>query len=312
MAFDFAAVRAPFRMQPGLRRLGPDARHLTPHGPGARTFEEKLGVLRDRPADALAAAPGFDPGPALATLGARAALEHPHAWRQHAIDDGEALRLGWRVRGEVVSGDGPAAIGAVLRALPAPWRLAGLASLAFVEDLAVIDGASACIPWIAACLPSHWAPAEKVGRHFAEVHAPVADNGMLLAAGERLARLVSDAQAWERFVWTVTPCPTLQMHPTHVGPRTWPADGDADALAARAFFRTERQTFLPVPGAGQAVFTIHVDSQPLAAAVGTRDQARALHDAIASMSPAVLAYRGLGAARERLLQWLAARADGVA
>lgn len=312
MAFDFAAVRAPFRMQPGLRRLGPDARHLTPHGPGARTFEEKLGVLRDRPADALVAAPGFDPGPALATLGARAVLEHPHAWRQHGINDGEALRLGWRVRGEVVSGDGPAAIGAVLRALPAPWRLAGLASLAFVEDLAVIDGASACIPWIAACLPSHWAPAEKVGRHFAEVHAPVADNGMLLAAGVRLARLVSDAQAWERFVWTVTPCPTLQMHPTHVGPRTWPADGDADALAARAFFRTERQTFLPVPGAGQAVFTIHVDSQPLAAAVGTRDQARALHDAIASMSPAVLAYRGLGAARERLLQWLAARADGVA
>lgn len=312
MAFDFAAVRAPFRMHPGLRRLGPDARHLTPHGPGARAFEEKLGVLRDRSADALVAAPGFDPGPALATLGARAALEHPYAWRQHAIGDGEALRLGWRVRGEVVSGDGPAAIGAVLRALPAPWRLAGLASLAFVEDLAVIDGASACIPWIAACLPSHWAPAEKVGRHFATVHAPVADNALLLAAGEQLARLVSGAQAWERFVWTVTPCPTLQMHPAHVGPGSWPAGGDAGALAARAFFRTERQTFLAVPGAGQAVFTIHIDSQPLAAAVGTRDQARALHDAIASMSPAVLAYRGLGAARERLLQWLAARADGIA
>jgi len=311
MAFDFAAVSAPFRMQPGLRRVGPHARHLTPHGPGTRSFDEKLGVLQHWPTEALVAAPGFDAARALETLSAQAALEHPAVWRRHAAGDAEALLLGWRVRGDgVVSGDGSAAIGALLRALPAEWRLAALACLAFVEDLAVIDGTTARIPWIAACLPSHWAPADKVGRHFAEVHAPVADNQTLLAAGEHLARLVSGEERWERFVWTVTTCPTLQMHPAHAAPSLWPEADDPQALASHAHFRTERQTFLPVRGAGQALFTIHVESRPLAEAVATREQAHALHDAIASMSDAVLAYRGLAPARGRLLQWLAARADG--
>lgn len=308
MPFDFAAVTAPFRMQPGLRRLGPDAVHLTPHGPGDRSFDEKLHVLRQWPLDAMVAAAGFDARPALDALGGLAAREHPRAWRTARDGAGEALRLGWRVDGERVEGDGPTAIGAALRALPPQWRLPGLLSLAFVEDFAVIDGATAHIPWIAACLPSHWAPADKVGRHFAEVHAPVADNQLLLAAADRLARLVTGVDRWERFVWTVTPCPTLQMHPRHAGHWAWPEGGDADRLAALAHLRTERQTFLPLPEAQQAVFTIGVESRPLAEALTTPEQARALHDAIASMSPAVLAYRALGPARERLLQWLSARA----
>ena len=63
-----------------------------------------------------------------------------------------------------------------------------------------------------------------------------------------------------------------------------------------------------MPGSGQAVFTIHVDSAPLADAVTSADAARRLHDAIASMSPAVLAYRRLDGVRDRLLSWLASRA----
>jgi len=106
-------------------------------------------------------------------------------------------------------------------------------------------------------------------------------------------------------VWTVTACPSLQMHPAHVGAYGWPQGVDAHTLAARAFFRTEHQTFVPVPSIRQAVFTIGVEIRPLAEAVTTPDQAQQLHDAIASMSPAVLAYRGLVPARDRLLQWLA-------
>jgi hypothetical protein len=34
-----------------------------------------------------------------------------------------------------------------------------------------------------------------------------------------------------------------------------------------------------------------------------------VHDALASMSPAVLAYRGLTDARDRLLVWLATQAE---
>ncbi|MEO7643189.1 MAG: hypothetical protein ABIU07_17350, partial [Ramlibacter sp.] len=67
----------------------------------------------------------------------------------------------------------------------------------------------------------------------------------------------------------------------------------------------ERQTFFPVGGGTrQAVFTIRVMLQPLAQAVDRPEKAQRLHDSLASMSEAVLAYKGLEAAREPLLRWL--------
>jgi hypothetical protein len=209
----------------------------------------------------------------------------------------------------VPSCNGPAEIGACLRALPAVWRTAALLALAFAEDFAVIDGATGRIPWLAVCLPSHWAPEDKIGRHFTQVHAPIADNQILLAAGDHLARLVTGTERWERFVWTITRHPNLSQHPQRCTTAPWPADASADALAARAFFRTERQTFIPLPDHAQAVFTIHVEMQPLADAVQQTEHAQVLHAALASMSPAVLAYRSLANARDRLLAWLAARAN---
>ena len=46
MNFDFdTAVTAPFRMQPGLRRLAPGAPQLRPLAPGSRHQREKMAVL---------------------------------------------------------------------------------------------------------------------------------------------------------------------------------------------------------------------------------------------------------------------------
>jgi dimethylamine monooxygenase subunit A len=308
MSFDFtAAVSAPFRMQPGLRRLAPGALQSTPNTLDSQALREKLAVLQHHPSQALVTTPGFDPLPALHTLMQQACTEHPEAFAWDGDRAFEARQLGWSMRGDAVRGDGPPAIGDGLRALPDAWRLPGLISLALAEDFAVIDGATAHIPWLAVCLPSRWAPEDKVGRHFAQVHAPVADNAMLIAAGEHLARLVTGAERWERFVWSIASEPALMQHPKHAPPTAWPAALDADALAARAFFRSERQTFIPVPGAAQAVFTIHVESRPLAEAVNSAERARVVCEALASMSAAVLAYRGLTEARDRLLAWLAER-----
>jgi hypothetical protein len=307
MPFDFAAVTSPFRMQPGLRRIAPDARQLTPSQPDSRALHEKLAVLASHADQALVADPTFDADPALQALCAHAAAEQPAAfsgtdgaWQAHA--------LGWSLRHGVPEGDGPPEIGACLRALAPPWRLAGLLALAFEQDFAVLDAATGRIPWLAVCLPSHWAPEDKVGRPFAEVHAPVADNATLLAASEALTRLVTGPERWERFVWTFTANPRLQQHPRHSPRTSWPADATPQALAAQAFLRTEHQTFIPLPEYRQAVFTIHVESRPLAEAVAEAEHARRLHGALASMSDAVLAYRGLTDAQPRLLAWLAQRA----
>jgi hypothetical protein len=309
MGFDFAAaVNAPFRMQPGLRRLAAGTSQLTPAPRRGRHLHEKLAVLGAHPQQVLLSAPGFDAQPALATLAAQAALEHPDTWRWDG-ETAQAVELGWSVRGGELS-ETPGAHAALpeagdcLRALPSGWRLAGLLSLAFAEDFAILDGEGATIPWLAVALPSHWAPSDKVGRHFTEVHAPVADNRQLLAAGASLARLVSDEARWERFVWSITAHPKLNAHPVLCAARPWlPSDA-----AAQACWRTEHQTFLPVAGRRQAVFTIHVEVQPLAEAIDSTDKAARLHAALASMSPQVQRYRGLHAVRDELLSWLAQRA----
>ena len=304
MPFDFSAVSAPFRMQPGLRRLAPGAEQLTPNHLGDRALNEKLAVLREHAGQALVADPAFDAAPALRALSAHATAEHPDAFAWDGASHWHAKHLGWSLIGEQLAGHGAADIGDCLRALPAAWRSTALLALAFAEDFAVIDGASGRIPWLAVCLPSHWAPEDKVGKHFAQVHAPVADNHTLIAASDHLARLVTGDERWERFVWTVTRHPDLSQHPRRSAAMPWPMHADADALASQAYFRTERQTFIPLPAHAQAIFTIHVESRPLADAIGTPAQARQLHDALATMSAAVLAYRGLSDARERLLDWL--------
>ena len=318
MSFDFdAAVNAPFRMQPGLRRMADGAQHLTPVPAGSRHQREKLAVLSAAPMQALQVVPGFDASLALHALAAHAASEHPAALQW----DGERARsppLGVAVHGDDVEdlargsfglGD---EIGRCLRGLPPQWRLAGLLSLAFVEDFALVDGASGTLPWIAVALPSHWAPQDKIGRHFREVHAPVADNALLLRAGDHLMKMVCGPERWERFVWNVTRHPRLNAHPANVDRAPWPADAFADTDAPRAWWRTERQTFIALPENVQAVFTIRVDTTPLASAIDSADQAARLHEAIATMSEAVLAYRSLSAVREPLLAWLAKQAARAA
>ncbi len=309
MPFDFdAAVSAPFRMQPGLRRLAAGSAQLTPLAPGSRHQREKLAVLGACWPRALCVSEGFDAAPALNTLCEHAAAEHPQHWAWNG-SRASALRMGTAVDadGEVHQlqagsfglGD---ELARCLHGLPRAWRLAGLASLVFAEDFAVLDAASGTIPWLAVTLPSHWAPEAKLGRHFTEVHGPVADSAMLLKATAGLLKLVTGEERWERFVWTVTDHPRLHAHPAHADPQRW-----LHTPVHAAWWRSEHQTFIPLPCRAQAVFTIHVDVQPLADIITTPARATALHGAVASMSPAVLAYRGLTPVREELLHWLAGR-----
>ena len=307
MSFDFdAAVVAPFRMQPGLRRMAAGARQLTPMAPGSRHQREKLAVLCSCAQQALLVRAGFDAQPALQVLFAEAAQLHPQAWAWDG-QQAQAPLLGASVdrhgavqqlsTGSFGLGD---EITRCLQQLPAAWRLVGLLSLAFEEDFAIVDGRDGTIPWLAVTLPSHWAPENKVGHHFAQVHAPVADNGLLLKASESLTRLMCGNERWERFVWTVADHPRLHAHPARTNPQRWQYTAVPDA-----WWRTEHQAFLPLPQLQQAIFTIHVQVQRLADAVRDPARAQTLHNAIASMSPEVLSYRGLASIRAPLLQWLA-------
>jgi hypothetical protein len=178
--------------------------------------------------------------------------------------------------------------------------------IAYEQDFAILDGATGQLKWLCVCVPSHWAPEEKIGLDFAAVHAPVADNRLLVGASSQLVKLATSGECWERFVWTVSPSGRYDQHPRRHPREPWPEANDVQAFGDRCWLRAERQTFFPV-GAGtqQAVFTITVMLQPLREAVQTPGAARKFHDSIASMSHEVLAYKGLAPAREPLLAWLA-------
>lgn len=310
MSFDFdAAVQAPFRMQPGLRRLAPGATQLTPLGPGSRHQREKLAVLSAFASQALVTREGFDPAPALDRLFTQAATEHPGHWRWdgHAVEaggtrvaDGHVLQIG---AGSFGLGDEVARCVALQ---PPAWRAAALFALSFAEDIAIVQASDTTVPWMSVALPSHWAPELKVGQPFARIHDPVADAELVRRAAEALTRLVTGSDRWERFVWNVTDQPRLHAHPQRAGGPRWQHPPEVDGLP-RAWFRTERQTFIPLPDRGQAVFTIAVDVQPLARAVAAPGQAARLAEAVGSMSPAVLDYRGLTPVRDRLVEWLSQR-----
>lgn len=182
-----------------------------------------------------------------------------------------------------------------------------LLELAFEEDFAVLDGATATLPWLCVCVPSHWAPEDKLGLDFMALHSPVADNAALLAASRHLVQLATGGDCWERSVWTISPSPRYDQHPRRHPRPPWP-EGEAGEFGEHCFLRAERQTFFPVGrGTRQAVFTIRVMLQPLAQVVDTSEKARRMHDSLASMSDAVAAYKGLADARSPLLAWLAAR-----
>lgn len=185
----------------------------------------------------------------------------------------------------------------------------GPLALLIEEDLAVLDGSSGTLPWLAVSTPSHWAPEEKLGLHWSAVHAPVADNAALMAAQRQLIALSTNGQCWQRSVYTLASSPRYDQHPGRALRQPWPEDCSGPALAERCWLRVERQGFFPVEGRpGQAVFSIRVQLERLDHGTGEPERAARLHEWLASMSPAVADYKGLSPARERLLAYLAQRA----
>src|SRR6186997_3274971 len=123
MSFDFdSAVSAPFRMQPGLRRMPDASTHLTPMVAGSRHQREKLAILSALPEQALQVVAGFDASGALHALAAHAARE-----RACAPVLGVAVHGDHRIE-ELASGSFGLGdeIGRCLRGLSPMWRLAGL------------------------------------------------------------------------------------------------------------------------------------------------------------------------------------------
>jgi dimethylamine monooxygenase subunit A len=294
-------------MQPGLRRKAATDAHFHLLGPQSPRFAEKLAALTHDAKRCVLIEPGFDALPALRAFAHVLAKEHPQAFTLHdntlvCLEGGVNVFLkngevSWRVLSV-------SSICNAIKNIPFELQAWALLSLCVEQDLAVIQAPAGTLGLIAVCTPSHWAPETKIGLPFAQVHAPVADSALLIKAAEGLMKLVTGADAWERFVWTITPSALYDAHPARHPGRVWPKV-QGRAFAEQCFLRWERQSFIPLPHTAQAVFGIHIRIAPLLIAVDQADTISTLYLSLQSMSDAVLEYRGLLPVRDALLHSLA-------
>jgi dimethylamine monooxygenase subunit A len=180
-------------------------------------------------------------------------------------------------------------------------------ALQLQEDFVILKNDDGILrtEYLSVCFPSRWDPREKLGLDFAAIHAPVADNQMLQAAGSSIMAMAFMRQSMLRHVWLIVPSANLAQHPEQSDYSWTRTLGDSAPLLTRLFFRVERQTTWPLPHLGRAVFFIRVLMCPLVDVLRAEPlRAAQLSETLASMTPAVVAYRGMTDAIPRLLSEL--------
>ena len=141
-------------------------------------------------------------------------------------------------------------------------------------------------------LPSTWNPLEKIGLALASIHKPVPNSDALQRASANLTRAVLERGPFERFVWTVQASPQLGAHTAQI----MPDDGGA-------YWRIERQTFLPMSELGRYWFVIRVHVVPLHSVLNP-DRARGLQVALEQIASSLTQHKRLGALLPRIAQTL--------
>ncbi len=273
-------VASPFRMQPGLsRREGAGHALLLRDAQAPAYAQAKQAVLDRHPQRALAG----EPDPQVLAAVAEAAA---------------------RETGQVLAPE--------LRAL----TLGLQEDMVLLHDESEPEGAASMrVRALSVCFPSKWRPDDKPGKDFAAIHAPVADNALLLAGARGIVDLAFRQASMLRHVWLLTPDPSLALYPDEPQRVAWEqalqqAASGTGRLLDQALFRVERQTTLPLPALGAGVFFIRVMVCPLTEVLAVSPgRAGELAQALASMSEAVVTYRGMAGVRERLLAELRAWPD---
>jgi hypothetical protein len=130
-------------------------------------------------------------------------------------------------------------------------------------------------------VPSGWDPRARAGSSLPELHAPVGGNERLQGAARPIAEMILTKGPFEMFVWGLQADGRIARWP---GPQDW-ADDPGDW-----WLRVERQVTVPLPHLDRALFWL----RPCVQRVGDMPprQRRRLADAVASMRPEHLAYKG--------------------
>ncbi len=174
--------------------------------------------------------------------------------------------------------------------------------LACSDDLVVLHRTGAgelSAELLAVAFPSGWPPRQLAGASLRALHAPVADGERLQRAAPALSEALLTKGPLRQYVWGFDPTGRLDRDPSAPDAEPWttPEPG-------RWWLRVERQTSVPLPELDRALFLIRPYLRPLTAFAP--DQRRTLADAVETMSPQTLAYKGIDEVAVDLVAWLRA------
>jgi len=285
-------VTTPFRMRPNLEKLDADAPALLLRDGLAEVYRrERARVIATHPERALVGSADNQTLAAILSLAPSPLALAP---------TGASERRGWGegVGGSSSQGNSP------IYPTPHPNPRGQNIALSIQEDFVILKQHQDTLrtEYLSVSFPSRWDPREKLGLDFASIHAPVADSQTLIAAGPGIMTMAFMKQPMLRHVWLIVPSASLDQHPDKN--EAWWSETlrDMSPLLPNLFFRVERQTTWPLPHLQRAVFFIRVMMSPVVDVIAsTPGRAAELAASLRSMTPEVVAYRGMTDAMPRLL-----------
>ncbi len=147
---------------------------------------------------------------------------------------------------------------------------------------------------LSVCLPSGWDPREKANKTFLEIHEPIPEFDLINKAANHISRMITTRGPFIRHVWSIANRPDLNRHPSRYQP--WTTE-TIDSM----WYRCERQVTIPIDGRA-SLFLIRVYQRPLAEIFQDASKRQQIIDSIASMTPAVIEYKGFGYLRDYFSQ----------
>lgn len=168
------------------------------------------------------------------------------------------------------------------------------------EDLCVLRAKGKSGRLVAAhlCFPNRWAPAEKIGKSFLDIHQPVAGFARVNRNTDGIVRAMLGGSAFVRFAWGLSNDARLDHHPLHAGDFSFESDSDP------VFVRVERQVVVGLPKAGLILFFIRTYYHDCHQLRGNNAVTEKLANALSSMDDGILEYKQLLQSRDRLVEWL--------
>jgi hypothetical protein len=148
------------------------------------------------------------------------------------------------------------------------------------------------------CFPSHWDLNDKLGQPMAAIHAPVPGlNETLGRQIDGFLQRIKPGTSWERANWGISRTSELNLHPSRKLPRL-----DTKVTLDEVWFRLEQQSLVSLPASGGILFSIKIVVLPMSEIKADPNNRQGMIRALQTMPEPMACYKGIDAARERLLE----------